>query len=85
MYDLKYTARDFKGDLYAGVFNGGIFGLVYSFYFLPVDRVDPKIFLKCRNSPVLYCLINSIKMAAGFAIMRSTYNCVKKQELGPKY
>ena len=85
MSDLKYTSRDFKGDLIAGAANGGIFGLIYSFYFLPVDRLDPKIFMKCRNSPFLYCVVNSLKMAAGFAIMRSTYNCVKKQELGPMY
>lgn len=85
MYSLKYNSRDFKGDLFAGGFNGGIFGLVYSLYFLPIDRIDPKIFGKCKNSVILYCLINSLKMSAGFAIMRSTYNCVKKQELGPKY
>lgn len=85
MYELKYTLRDFRGDLFAGGFNGGIFGLVYSYYFLPIDRLDPKIFSKCRGSLLLYTIINTIKMGAGFAIMRSTYNCVKKQELGPKY
>lgn len=79
MYELKYTLRDFKGDLVAGGFNGAVFGLVYSFYFLPIDRVDPKIYAKCRRNPFLYCTINAIKMAAGFAIMRSTYNCAKKQ------
>ena len=81
MDNIKYTARDLKGDLIAGTFNGAVFGLVYSFYYLPVDRVDPKVFSKCRNSPFLYVGLNAIKMAGGFAIMRSTYSGVKKQEL----
>jgi hypothetical protein len=85
MYELRYTSRDLKGDIIAGTFNGGIFGLVYSFYFLPIDRLDPKIFSKCRNSALLYTAINLIKMGAGFAIMRTTYNCVKKQDLGTNY
>ena len=85
MYELKYTNRDFKGDIVAGGLNGGIFGLVYSFYFLPIDKVDPKLFARFRSSRLMYCGVNSLKMAAGFAMMRSTYNCVKKQELGPKY
>lgn len=37
---IKYTARDFRGDVIAGSFNGAIFGLIYSFYFLPIDRRD---------------------------------------------
>ena len=85
MTEIKYNLKDFKGDLIAGGLNGGVFGLIYSFFYLPVDRTDPKVFSKCRNSRMLYFAINSIKMGAGFAIMRSTYNGVKKQELGPKY
>jgi len=79
MTEIKYKIRDLKGDLVAGGLNGAIFGLIYSFYFLPVDRLDPKIFTKCRNSAILYYVVNSMKMAAGFAIMRSTYNGIKKQ------
>jgi hypothetical protein len=82
---IKYTARDFRGDIVAGSFNGGIFGLVYSFYFLPHDQLDPKFVPKYRNSRLVYCFINSFKMAAGFAIMRSTYNGLKKQEMQKKY
>lgn len=85
MYKLKYGSRDLKGDLTAGGFNGALFGLIYSFYFLPIDRLDPKVFSKCRNNAFIYCITNCLKMSAGFAIMRSTYNCAKKQELGPKY
>ena len=79
--NIKYSGRDFRGDLVAGSFNGGIFGVVYSFYFLSVDKVDPTFISKYRNSRALYCLVNSLKMAAGFAIMRSTYNGLKKQEV----
>lgn len=83
---IKYNARDFKADVVAGSFNGGIFGLVYSFYFLPHDRLDERLFTKtCRNSRALYFLMNSAKMAAGFAIMRSTYNALNKQEVEKKY
>lgn len=76
---IKYTARDFRGDVVAGSFNGAIFGLVYSFYYLPQDRMDTKLFARYRNSKFVYCLMNSVKMAAGFAIMRSTYNALRKQ------
>lgn len=82
---IKYTARDFRGDIVAGSFNGGIFGLVYSFYFLPHDRMDAKLFAKYRNSRLFYFFMNSVKMAAGFAIMRSTYNGLRKQEVEKKY
>lgn len=82
---IKYTARDFRGDIVAGSFNGGIFGLVYSFYFLPHDRLDPKFAVTYRNSRLFYCLVSSLKMAAGFAIMRSSYNGLKKQEMEKKY
>ena len=85
MDQQKYTVRDFKGDLIAGTFNGSIFGLVYSFFYLPVDRLDPKVFSKCRNSPALYFLMNALKMGAGFAIMRTTYNWTKKEEMEPAY
>jgi hypothetical protein len=78
MNSLKYTARDLKGDAIAGSFNGAIFGLVYSYFFLPIDRLDTKLFAKSKNNTALYFLVNCIKMSAGFAIMRSTYNCVKK-------
>lgn len=77
---IKYNARDLRSDVVAGAFNGGIFGLVYSFYFLPHDRHDEKLFVKsCRNSRAIYFLMNTVKMAAGFAIMRSTYNGLKKE------
>jgi hypothetical protein len=76
---IKYTARDFRGDFVAGSFNGVIFGLVYSFYFLPHDQLDPNLFARYRSSRIFYTLANSLKMAAGFAIMRSTYNGLKKQ------
>lgn len=79
MNELKYSRRDLKGDLVAGGLNGTIFGMIYSFYFLPSDRLDSKLFARCRNSPLIYCLLNCAKMAAGFAIMRSTYNGIKKQ------
>lgn len=82
---IKYTARDFRGDVVAGSFNGGIFGLVYSFYFLPHDQLDTKLFARYRNSKLFYCFLNSVKMAAGFAIMRSTYNALRKQEVEKKY
>ena len=85
MYQFKYGSRDLKGDLLAGSFNGGVFGLVYSFYYLPIDRVDTKVFCKFRNNAFIYCLVNCLKMSAAFAIMRSTYNCTKKQELGRNY
>jgi hypothetical protein len=85
MPELKYKWRDLKGDVVAGGLNGSIFGLIYSFYFLPVDRLDAKVFTTCRNSRVLYTLMNVAKMAAGFAIMRSTYNGIRKQELGQTY
>jgi hypothetical protein len=78
MDNLKYSARDLKGDAVAGGFNGAVFGLVYSFYFLPVDRLDSRVWGRCRSNPWVYFGLNSLKMAAGFAIMRSTYNCVKK-------
>jgi hypothetical protein len=65
----------------AGSFNGGIFGLVYSFYFFPHDRRDPLIFSHYKNNKYLYFFANAAKMAAGFAIMRSTYNGLKKQEV----
>lgn len=82
---IKYTARDFRGDVIAGSFNGTIFGLVYSFYFLPHDQLDTKLFARYRSSKLLYCVMHSVKMAAGFAIMRSTYNALRKQEVEPKY
>jgi hypothetical protein len=83
---IKYNARDFRADVVAGSFNGGIFGLVYSFYFLPHDRMDEKLFAKtCRGNRAVYFLMNSVKMAAGFAIMRSTYNALNKQEAEKKY
>jgi hypothetical protein len=82
---IKYTARDFRGDIVAGSFNGGIFGLVYSFYFLPHDRLDVKLFARYHNSRLFYFFMNSFKMAAGFAIMRSTYNGLRKQEVEKKY
>jgi len=81
----RYTARDLKGDLVAGLFNGGIFGLVYSFYFLPLDRLDAKLFGRCRNNVWLYFASNAIRMGAGFALMRSTYNWTKKDELEKEY
>ena len=77
---IKYTARDFRGDVIAGSFNGMMFGLTYSFYFLPQDRLDTKYFQKFRNNRFIYFAVNGLKMAAGFSIMRCTYNGLKKQE-----
>ncbi len=83
--EIKYTRRDLKGDIVAGSFNGGIFGVVYSFYFLSIDKVDPKYVSKYRNSRIIYTAVNSMKMAAGFAIMRSAFNALKKQEVSQAY
>lgn len=68
-----------KGDIIAGSFNGTLFGLIYSFYFLPQDRSNPQYFQKFRNNRLIYFTVNSLKMAAGFSIMRCTYNGLKKQ------
>ena len=75
---IKYSGRDFRGDVVAGSFNGAIFGLIYSFYFLPIDRLDQN-FSTYKYPKSRYFLINTLKMAAGFAIMRCTYNALKKQ------
>jgi hypothetical protein len=75
----RYTSRDLKGDLVAGLFNGGMFGLVYSFYFLPIDRLDVKTFARCRNNVGLYFLSNAVRMGLAFSLMRSTYNWTKKE------
>ena len=79
MSEIKYNLKDFKGDLIAGGLNGAAFGLIYSFYYLPVDRLDQKLFERYQSRPGRYYAVNILKMAAGFAIMRSTYNGVKKQ------
>jgi len=83
--NVKYTRRDSKTDAIAGGLNGILFGIVYSFYYYPIEKFDPRYIKNFRGNPFLYYSANCIKMAASFAIMRGTYNALKKQEVSNLY
>ena len=82
---MKYSRRDFKGDLIAGSLNGVMFSGVYSYFYWPIDRLDTHLSDRLRRSPWLYAGVSALKLGVAFAIMRSTYNCVRKEELDEKH
>ena len=82
---MKYSSRDLKGDVLAGSLNGLLFSCVYSYFYWPVDRHDLSSASCLRRSPLAYAAVNGAKLAVAFAIMRSTYNCTRKEELEEQY
>ena len=82
---MKYSKRDLKGDLIAGSLNGIMFSAFYSYFYWPVDKLDHIISPRLRSNPWMYAGITAAKFGLAFAVMRSTYNCVRKEELDEKY
>ena len=78
MQSNQYTTRHLKGDVGVGMASGAIFGTVYSFYYWHVEKSTFKFLGKNRSSAMLYFATNAFKMGAGWALMRTTWNCGKK-------
>ena len=77
----KYTARHLKGDVAVGICSGAVFGGVYSFFYWHAEKGQFKLFGKSRSSVLLYLGANAVKMGTGWALMRTTWNWSKKEEL----
>ena len=76
-----YTYRHLKGDVVVGLCSGAVFGTVYSFFYWHAEKEGFKLFGKSRNSALLYLGANAVKMGVGWALMRSTWNWTKKEDL----
>lgn len=72
--------RHLKGDIGVGLSSGALFGVVYSFFYWHVEKSQFKLFGKSRNSAILYCAANAVKMGTGWALMRTAWNWGKKED-----
>lgn len=82
---MKYTLKEGKADMITGLLNGLTFGVVYSFFTLPFEFDKPETKLRYKGSPMRYYGSWMGRMSLAFAILRTSYNAISKEELGPAY
>lgn len=83
-YNIKSENKELKSDMISGSINGVIFGLCYSFYFLPFDFSDTITKTKFRGSSLLYTSHNCIRIGLAFGLIRMMFNAIERQNLEPK-
>lgn len=82
-YSIKSEKRELKSDLISGSINGMIFGLCYSFYFLPFDFSDSIMKTRFRGSSLLYTVHNCLRIGVAFGLIRMMFNAIERQDLEP--
>ncbi len=68
----------------SGSINGALFGLCYSFYFLPFDFSEPLTKTRFRGSKFLYTMHNCFRIGIAFGMVRMLFNAIERQELEEK-
>ena len=83
--NMRYTWGQLKADSITGFMNGFTFGLIYSFFTHPFEFDKPEVKQHYEGKRILYYRSWTLRMALAFGILRTTYNMISKQELGPAY